>query len=247
LTICLCIATVIDGLARSALEAAGASARTSPSARVLANGAVVDLGRPTGLTLRPPVELPSNVGIPAALDRLYRESSEDVLFFIHDDVLIYEEDWDGKLLRFFDSQPRAALIGLGGAKKLDQNLVRHGFRSRMRDWRTHGQWAPACERAAVIDGFAFAARRSFLDAIGGFAWWPFPHHGYDYALGMMAIQHGWEIWIAPFSCDHLGSRTAVHPSYVELTKSHGGVERMGVVTRNELLRRFSKLLPVVVP
>ena len=97
-----------------------------------------------------------------------------IVGFVHDDVIVGEDDWDLRVLREFDD-PEVGLVGFGGAlghgdpdmyKKpyaLGQ-LARRRYRSNMRDAERHGErFTMACD-VAVLDGFALFVRRQVLEA-----------------------------------------------------------------------------------
>src|SRR5437667_2104715 len=55
-----------------------------------------------------------NLGVTGSYQELYEESHEDILAFLHDDVLIHEHGWDERVLQEFDD-PQIAIAGFGGA------------------------------------------------------------------------------------------------------------------------------------
>lgn len=118
------------------------------------------------------------------------------------------------------------------------HLARTSFVSNMREAEAHGRrlrWRH--ERLACLDGFSQIGRveywraraaRSDLQSRGLLQGVPDPepeviadnlfqqmetlgiiHHAYDAALGCYAKRLGWEVWLTPVECHHLGGQTAV--------------------------------------
>ena len=162
----------------------------------------------------------------------------EVIACLHDDLEIYEQGWDRKVLRHFDRQPACGLAGFGGAIGLGSDriyqdpydpmqLARIGFRSNLRDAEQHGVRSLLPERVACLDGFSQIGRRAFWEGAirrGSLVQpaitadqepWALleglgiRHHLYDGLLGCLARRQGWEAWYLPLFCRHFGGRTAV--------------------------------------
>jgi hypothetical protein len=149
----------------------------------------------------------------------YERTSEPILAYIHDDVFIYEHDWDLRVLRQFDD-PSVGMVGFAGAmghgvSNLHKapfhpaNLTRHDFLSNMRGWRKHGGRFTGARNVAVLDGFAIFVRRSILDKARG---WPVdsPLGYYLYCewLCCETRRQGLRIRLVGVDCHHLGGQTS---------------------------------------
>lgn len=109
-------------------------------------------------------------------------------------------------------------------------LVRRGFMSNMKDAEVHGTRVTTARKIAVLDGFSLIFRRRFLnglplspvpdvyiptlltrglDLFSLLQSWGVVHHVYDAAMGAFARQLGWETWLLPVQCWHMGGQTAV--------------------------------------
>lgn len=172
------------------------------------------------------------------VDQILADTDADIIACFHDDLLILEDGWDEKVLRYFDRYPQIGLAGFGGAKGLghyglyevDYNpmhLARNGFRSDLVDAEVHGMRSLLPEPVACLDGFSQIGRRDFWLGLQGFLgeseeigaqrarpWTVLEqlgiiHHGYDGMLGCLAARYGWQTWYLPVRCKHYGGRTAV--------------------------------------
>ena len=163
----------------------------------------------------------NNLGVVGAYQKLYEQHKEDILLFIHDDVICREPEWDLRLMAEFIADPQVALVGFGGALwhglpelyktpyRLEQ-LQRGDYRSNVDDAEVHGTRFTGRCNVAVLDGFALAVRRSFLDRIGGFAKISGCNFfNYDYALCALARRYKQKIRLIGVKCHHQGGATSV--------------------------------------
>ena len=134
----------------------------------------------------------------------------------------------------FIDDPQTAVVGFGGALwhglpelyKVPyqlQQLQRGQYRSNVDDAEVHGERFTGRCRVAVLDGFALAVRRSFLDRIGGFAKisaMGIDFINYDYTICALARRYGYKIRMVGVRCHHRGGVTSTklgidwQPSYV---------------------------------
>lgn len=219
------IVTATTSMARSATTISGwmDHAGTHPRLEIIFNG----MGTPYLGT------------VPAfrqGVDALLKvEPALDVIACLHDDVDIAEHEWDWKVLRHFEREPKCGLLGFGGAIGLGSSdlyqtpynpmqLARIGFRSNMPNAEVHGIRSLLPERVACLDGFSQIGRREFWEGVlrvsdRAHGYGPRPwtfledhgvvHHFYDGMLGCLARRYGWDVWYLPIACQHFGGRTAV--------------------------------------
>lgn len=109
-------------------------------------------------------------------------------------------------------------------------LVRRGFMSNMKDAEVHGTRVTEPRKIAVLDGFSLIFRRRLLQGLPRpplpdvylptlmtrglhlfslLQQWGVMHHAYDAAMGAFCKQLGWECWLLPVQCWHMGGQTAV--------------------------------------
>ena len=163
----------------------------------------------------------NNLGVVGSYQKLYENSDEELLAYLHDDVICREEGWNERVIKEFED-PNVGVCGFGGALQHGdpsiyktpyqlQQLRRSSYRSNVDDAEIHGErFTGSCE-VAVLDGFALVVRREFLDRMGG---WKVIAGGcdfycYDYAICAMAHRFGYRVRMVGIRCHHRGGGTSV--------------------------------------
>lgn len=148
-------------------------------------------------------------------------------------------------------------------------LARQGVVSNERNAEAHGVRALQPLRVSVLDGFSQIGRAEFwrgdkarypgnirtgLDATQGYgnlfeqmASWGCVHHAYDAGLGAFAARLGWEVWMLPVACWHMGGQTAVgDPGYAEWAKGivPGGDQDFWAMAHQIVYEKFRGVLPI---
>lgn len=180
-------------------------------------------------TISNPYILVPNMPIPQCFEAAYRSTTEPIIAYMHDDLVIHEFGWNERVMREFDD-PSVGLVGFAGAlghgnpRMYEEefkipNLVRRGFRSNLRDAERHGGRCSGVIDVSVLDGMSLFVRRSVLDACGG---WPLdkPVGYFLYAewLSCEVRRQGLRIRMVGVEVEHLGGRssgTALPYSYEE--------------------------------
>jgi hypothetical protein len=149
-----------------------------------------------------------------------KNSSAEIIAYLHDDTIIKDSGWVARVLKEFED-PNVGLVGFGGATRHGDpgmyrkeyeysQLARAGFASNMRDAENHGERFTGSKDVAVLDGFALIVRRQILEDAGG---WPLNtpigYVCYDYWLSCMTRRLGKRIRLVGVECDHLGGQTFV--------------------------------------
>ncbi len=162
------------------------------------------------------------VGMDAAL----YDPKVQIIACLHDDLEILEDDWDGKVLDFFTSDPDCGLLGFGGGTGLGADdiyhspydphqLARQDFVSNLRDAEVHGRRGEVPEPVACLDGFSQIGRRTFWKVpVHGNRYMQMAslgivHHAYDALLGIYAAEVSYGVAFLPVACHHHGGQTAV--------------------------------------
>lgn len=163
-----------------------------------------------------------NLGVVKSYQWLYEHSTEEILCFIHDDVIIHEDRWDQRIMAEFDD-PHVGIIGMGGARwhgtpdlyKVRYHLphLRRGdYLSNVDDAEVHGTRFTGVSDVAVLDGFCLVVRRSLLRRVGGFQLLidnAIDFLCYDYALCALARRYNYRIRTIGIRCHHRGGQTSL--------------------------------------
>jgi len=176
----------------------------------------------------------SNIGVMPALNQAWKVLKDvtDYIFYTHNDVMIYEKNWDDKLLRVLPNIPDCGVAGFYGAKGIGthdiyrspyfmQQLVRVENVSactRM-DAAVHGFRAPRgeTEEVAVMDGFSLIVRTELLNKLGGFDRSYPIHHNYDNDICLESMDKGYKNYVIAMDAQHLGGRTDVGEDWTKGT------------------------------
>jgi GT2 family glycosyltransferase len=165
-----------------------------------------------------------------AYQEAYEKIYKPVLGMIHDDVMIYEDSWDTRVLEEFHD-PGVGVVGFAGAIGHGASdlyvghyhlpkLARQNFLSNMRDAEVHGSRFKSSRDVAILDGLSLFVRRPILEEVGG---WPVnkPVGYWLYAewLCCEARRQGYRIRVVGVDCEHLGGKSSGYiaptPTYEE--------------------------------
>jgi len=156
----------------------------------------------------------------------------DVIAFLHSDLMLYEQDWDCRVLDEMERH-QLDLVGVVGSSELGEDGGRglgtaSNFQGRWPgtgDAKVHGKQIAGTMPAAVVDGCGMIFRREMLERISYREDFP-PHHFYDRLMSCQVLEAGGRIAVVGLACDHLGGRTSVlEPAYHALAeqwcRAHG--------------------------
>lgn len=149
--------------------------------------------------------------LPMLRQSLEYVEEDDLLVFLHNDVLLWDENWDGYMRAVFNEYPELGLAGLFGAPGVAADGGRMFATSHMvgKEWGTEGQLhgsimphksvKPAC----VLDSLCMIFRKKALDEVGIPGDWP-PHHWSDRLFCTRFIEHNWKVAVLGLAFDHYG-------------------------------------------
>jgi glycosyltransferase involved in cell wall biosynthesis len=165
-----------------------------------------------------PAYMVYNKPLLVAYNEVLENTDSDIIAYMHDDVMLYEQDWDLRVLREF-KDTTVGMVGFGGARghgdpdmyqkpyQLVQ-LARRGFMSNMRTAEAHGARFNGERDVAVFDGFALFVRRFILDEWGGWpVGTPINYWVYDYAISCEVRRQGFRNRFVGVDCEHLGGKS----------------------------------------
>jgi hypothetical protein len=200
---------------------------------------------------------PVNFGTIPAYQKLYEDpvfKAQGIIAYIHSDVTIHEKGWDRRIAEQF-ADPQVAIVGMGGATGIGtsdlyrkpyriEQLQRIEYYSNQTDWATHGKRETGARDVAVVDGFFIAARRSFLDEIGGWKWFPYTLHCYDTCLCLQALRHGYKVRMVGVNVTHHGGGGSTTPDYRKWCEARGTtMEREHYEPHDWMYKNFVDCLP----
>ncbi len=154
-----------------------------------------------------------------AYQDVYEHTTQPFIAYIHDDVSIYEKNWDLRVLSEF-SDPEVGAVGFFGANghcipelyNVPFNPCNMGridpISNLRRDAERNGRRESGSQDTAVVDGFGLIVRRDLLDRAGGWpVGTPVRYFGYDYWLSMAAHSLGYRIRFVGIDCDHWSGKS----------------------------------------
>jgi hypothetical protein len=190
-----------------------------------------------------PVSAAKHKPVLEAFQQIYEQTTEPIISYCHDDLMIEEKNWDLRVLMQFED-PQVGLVGFGGAlgHGLPQlytqpfhipNLIRREFMSNLKNAEANGYRFDGETDVAVLDGFSIFVRRSVLDKWGG---WPvnskLGYWMYCEALCCETRRQGKKIRLVGVKCDHLGGKTV---GMVPLTDDYTEAHREFYETNRDML------------
>lgn len=213
--------------------------------------------------------IPENGSVAAARHRVWQtatirsaalhlDAAEDILCYLHDDVEILDPAWDVRVKTVFREHPDVGLAGFACALGLGEDMIykvpyvlqqvgRHTFGSNMVDAELHGFRTTSDMEAASPDGFSMILRRSLLDKVCGWDYFPYLHHTYDYAIACLARRHGYKCWLIACSVRHWGGKTSLTEIHRKTAEQYGGDDQVHKDGHRWLYDNFRDVLPFKVP
>lgn len=185
---------------------------------------------------------------------------EDILGYMHSDLIIHEQAWDERVLaQFLDDD--VAVVSFGGSLRHGhpdiykvpydyRQLARSSFISNLTDAEKHGVRHEGDRDVAVVDSFAMFVRRGFLDRAGGWPVATFPaSHCSDYWLCLTVHQLGMRVRMVGVSCTHasggVGQAGWDYAAWAQTTK-WGSDAEMHRIGHRLIYDQFRDVLPVEV-
>ena len=166
-----------------------------------------------------------NIGMLKTMQQGYENADTDIIAFLHNDVFIFERDWDKRILSYFEQQLDLGGIGLFGAQgcgligeriqDVPSPDVMAGM-SNMLEAEIHGmRMAEPWRNVAIFDGFAMIFRKEALKKSNGFDQRYHYHHLYDRDASLEVLKNGYRNIVVDIPCHHLSGLTANRTDYQE--------------------------------
>lgn len=173
----------------------------------------------------------SNVGVVGAYNQAWTILSKagvDYILYTHNDVIMYERNWDLKVKEILERESKVGVAGFYGAKGIGtpdiyhspylmQQMIRiENVSNANRMDKVHGYRNIRngdVEDVAVLDGFSLIVSVELLNWIGGFDRAYNPHHMYDNDICLESLDRGYRNIVIGMDCQHLGGRTDVNEDW----------------------------------
>lgn len=206
---------------------------------IIDNGSTEDVEKFVLRYLRPKklqfIRNEENIGLVKTMQQAYKNCKTDVLALTHNDVFIYEKDWDKRVLSYFETIEKLGGVGFFGSQgcgpigeriqDVPRSNIAAGF-SNMLEAEIHGmrlfnEYRPA----AIFDGFFMAFSMEMLKKGNGFDQRYQYHHLYDRDAALESLRRGYKNIVVNVPCHHLSGLTANRSEYQtwidEKTKHEG--------------------------
>lgn len=202
---------------------------TSPSVEwlIIDNGSTDPIEDFFRSTLRPKrlqyLKNNENVGMVNTYNQIFAAVETDLVAVLHNDVFIYENGWDKRVINAFETIDNLGTIGLfgsAGCGPIGERLQDTEFPGQMAglsnllEAERHGirltqNYLPA----AILDGFAMIFTLDMIKQAGGLDPHYQFHHLYDRDLPLTALSLGYQNIILNIPCHHYSGTTANRPEY----------------------------------
>ena len=192
---------------------------------------------------------PDNLGMVKTMQYAYEMCETEILAIIHNDVFIYEKEWDQRVLRYFKEDEELGVAGFFGAEYIGVGADRSYCWSNMLEADHHGVRlvGPGSLAVAVLDGFCLVFRMDMLKKAGGFDQRYHYHHIYDKAACLQSLALGYRNIVVNIPCHHMSGITAERPQYQEWINREVGMNQADQWTHDENHKLFKEIWDPVLP
>ena len=202
---------------------------TSPAVEwlIIDNGSVDPVEDFVRHTLKPKrlnyVKNSENLGMVATYNQIFNICETDLVAVLHNDVFVYEKNWDRRVIKYFETLSPLGALGFFGAQGVGQ------IGERIQDPEIPGQMAGITNlleaeqhgirlrepyrAAAILDGFAMIFNMEMVKKAGGLDTRYQYHHLYDRDLPLTSLSLGYKNIVLNVPCHHQSGVTANRHEY----------------------------------
>jgi len=165
----------------------------------------------------------SNLGMVATYNQIFSLTQTDLVAVLHNDVFVYEKNWDKRVVKQFETIDKLGSLGFFGAQGVGT------IGERIQDPEMPGQMAGISHMleaaqhgidmqqdyrpCAILDGLAMVFNMKMIKEAGGLDTRYHYHHLYDRELPLMALSLGYKNIVLNVPCHHQSGVTANRPEY----------------------------------
>ena len=188
-----------------------------------------------------------NLGPIRAINQGIRAAKYDYVCVIHNDVIIMEDGWLGKIKSVMDTDPKIGIAGLAGRKEIYKtgSVNEESLRHNLQNEDLNAPMEKDVEEVAVVDGLCFVMSAALIGKIRGLDETYGYMHCYDLDVSLQSIEAGFKNVVVKVAAMHIGNggMTRKLREYKELVK-----DDYGLLKRNckILSRKWRHLLPLKV-
>ena len=190
----------------------------------------------------------TNVGPIKGINQGLKAAKYPYLAVIHNDVVVFEKDWLGKIKAVMEADPKIAIAGLAGRKEIFSTgcVNEAGLKHNLQNEEDLG---PAMQEdvaeVAVVDGLCFVMKKEFLEKVKGLDEAFGYMHCYDLDISLQAIDAGYKNVVVKVEAMHVGNggRTRNMKGYREIVKDDYGLLKKNCKI---LADKWRRILPLKV-
>ncbi len=168
-----------------------------------------------------------NLGPIRGINQGLKASRYGYVAVIHNDVLILEEDWLGKIISVMEKDLKIGIAGLAGRQEIhktgcvNEATLKHNLQNEDLNEPLKEDYA----EVAVVDGLCFVLRRELMERIKGLDESYGYMHCYDLDISMQSIEAGFKNVVVKIAAMHIanGGMTRKLRDYKELVKDDYGL------------------------
>lgn len=198
-----------------------------------------------------------NQGLQLTNKWAYENCETELLCLLHNDVYIYEKDWDQRIIKYFEEIDKLGIAGFFGA----QGTLTNGGRvqdvefpgqmsglSNAVEAEIHGMKMKQNWRScAIFDSYAMVLNMDMLRAGDGFDMRYRFHHFYDRDISLESLRRGYKNIVVNVPHHHVGGMTDANPTYQTWLKGQIGSSMEDGQVHNENMAKFIKKWEAVTP
>ena len=190
----------------------------------------------------------TNLGPIRAINQGIKAAKYGYVAVIHNDVVVFEDDWLGKIISAMEKDPGIGIAGLAGRTEIyktgcvNEASLKHNLQN---EEDLGPAMAEDVASVAVVDGLFFMMKRQLLEKIKGLDETYGYMHCYDLDISLQSIEAGYKNVVVKVEAMHVGNggRTRNMKGYREIVK-----DDYGLLKKNCTLfsRKWANLLPLKV-